>query len=195
MKLNEWLNLFYFPIVNEFHYSVAEDAESARVLSEFRLKDERVLEFLRGSAIAVVGNFSGCFEVPEGFKVITAGKAVLRYDGRIDVHVTDLDEGFKALCSAADRARVVVVHAHGDNRNLIRDFVPSLDRVVGTTQYIPFERVYNFGGFTDGDRAAIIAKKFGKVRLVNFNFEVAESDLKLKKLRWAKKILEFEGLL
>jgi hypothetical protein len=68
---------------------------------------------------------------------------------------------------------------------------------VGTTQSVPFDRIYNFGGFTDGDRAALIAKKFGarKIRLYGFNFEKADNKIKLKKLKWAKRILEKEGII
>ncbi len=196
MLLNDWLFYFYFPILNEFNFDISEDAESARVLQEVA-KLEKAEKLKTDEKAVVLGNSPDKrFEVLEGFHVITAGKTVLNYDGRIDVHVTDLDEGFKALCDAADRAKVVVVHAHGDNLELIKEYVPSLGKVVGTTQYLPFDKIYNFGGFTDGDRAAIIAKAFFEdVKLVNFRFDVAESELKLKKLRWARRILEFEGLL
>ena len=196
MLLNDWLFYFYFPILNEFNFDISEDAESARVLQEVA-KLEKAEKLKTDEKAVVLGNSPDKrFEVLEGFHVITAGKTVLNYDGRIDVHVTDLDEGFKALCDAADRAKVVVVHAHGDNLELIKEYVPSLGKVVGTTQYLPFDKIYNFGGFTDGDRAAIIAKSFFEdVKLVNFRFDVAESELKLKKLRWARRILEFEGLL
>ncbi len=196
MLLNDWLFYFYFPILNEFNFDVSEDAESARVLQEVA-KLERAEKLKTDEKAVVLGNSPDKrFEILEGFCVITAGKTVLNYDGRIDVHVTDLDEGFNALCDAADKAKVVVVHAHGDNLELIKEYVPSLGKVVGTTQYLPFDRIYNFGGFTDGDRAAIIAKAFFEdVRLVNFRFDVAESELKLKKLKWARRILEFEGLL
>ncbi|MEM2818029.1 MAG: hypothetical protein QXN39_06050, partial [Archaeoglobaceae archaeon] len=69
-----------------------------------------------------------------------------------------------------------------------------LKSFVATTQSKPFGRVYNFCGFTDGDRAVLIAKKFGakKITLYGFDFEKAEGT-KLKKLKWAKKILEIEG--
>ncbi len=196
MLLNDWLFYFYFPILNEFNFDVSEDAESARVLQEVA-KLEKAEKLKTNEKAVVLGNSPDKrFEVLEGFRVITAGKTVLNYEGRIDVHVTDLDEGFKALCDAVDRARVVVVHAHGDNLELIKEYIPSLGKVVGTTQYLPFDKIYNFGGFTDGDRAAIIAKTFFEgVRLVNFRFDVAESELKLKKLKWARRILEFEGLL
>jgi len=204
MKLEDWLLRFYFPIVDEFGYSVSDDAESARILEEVgELYSRNVLEKFRGKTAIIIGNgpnpdFSSVISSRIDRKenvVITAGKAILRYEGRVDIHVTDLDEGYDAVCRAADRA-ILVVHAHGDNIDMVREFVPSLGRVIGTTQYIPFGRVYNFGGFTDGDRAAIIAKAFAEeVRLVNFNFSRAESETKLRKLKWARRILEFEGLL
>ena len=198
MILEDWLLRFYYPIVDEFGYSVAEDASSAKTLAEFaELEKCSRLSFLRDKTVAVVGNgMERRAEVDCNSAVITAGKTVLWYDGRIDVHVTDLDEGFKAICSVADRAKVIVVHAHGDNEELIREYTPSLGKVIGTTQFLPFDGVYNFGGFTDGDRAAVIAKTFGgRVRLLNFDFCRADSELKLRKLAWAKRILEFEGIL
>jgi uncharacterized Rossmann fold enzyme len=41
-----------------------------------------------------------------------------------------------------------------------------------TTQTAPAERLHNFGGFTDGDRAAYLADHFGadSISLVAFNF-------------------------
>ncbi len=200
MQLNDWFLYFYFPILNEFRYDPSKDVESARILEEIaKLEKLDVLNFIKNKKVVIIGNAKKNFKIEEekysDYIVITAGKAVLNYDGKIDVHVTDLDEGFKALCYAVNKAKVVIVHAHGDNIDLIKECVPSLDKVVGTTQNLPFKRIYNFGGFTDGDRAAIIAKNFAqKVKLLNFRFDIAENNLKLKKLKWAKKILKFEGL-
>ena len=51
-----------------------------------------------------------------------------------------------------------------------------LNPVIGTTQIEPISDVYNFGGFTDGDRAVFLAEHFGakEIELVGFDFEAAE---------------------
>jgi len=45
-------------------------------------------------------------------------------------------------------------------------------RIVGTTQVKPRGRVHNYGGFTDGDRAIFLAKRFGakKIGYAGFSF-------------------------
>ena len=55
----------------------------------------------------------------------------------------------------------MVVHAHGNNMENIKKYVPVLENILGSTQSIPLENVYNFGGFTDGDRCVFLAVKLG----------------------------------
>jgi uncharacterized Rossmann fold enzyme len=71
--------------------------------------------------------------------------------------------------------------------------VPRLKRFIATTQAKPFNRVYNFGGFSDGDRCVFVAREFGasKIKLAGFDFEdPGVNQIKKKKLKWAKKLLE-----
>ena len=91
---------------------------------------------------------------------------------------------------------ILVLHAHGDNIDRVKAVVPKLSRFVATTQVKPFDRVYNFFGFTDGDRAVLIAKRLGakSVKLVGFDFGKAKG-IKLKKLKWAEFILRCEGVI
>ena len=112
------------------------------------------------------------------------------------VHVTDMEEDVDLLVNLEKKGCILVLHAHGDNIDRIRTVIPKLTKFIGTTQVVPFNKIYNFTGFTDGDRAAIIAKKFGakEIVLFGFDFEKAEG-IKKKKLKWAKRILEFEGLI
>ena len=55
----------------------------------------------------------------------------------------------------------LVVHAHGNNSDKIMEYVSRLKRVLGTTQSTPVGNIYNFGGFTDGDRALFFAVEWG----------------------------------
>ena len=122
-------------------------------------------------------------------------------DGVIsDVVVTDLDGDVNALVGAASLGSVMIVHAHGDNIQKIKEIVPKLEgRVYGTTQRTPTQKVLNFGGFTDGDRAVVLAERFKPKTIylagMDFGGEVGEysgtyGENKLKKIAVGKRILE-----
>jgi uncharacterized Rossmann fold enzyme len=94
-----------------------------------------------------------------------ATSAVLEYRDP-EIIVTDLDGIVKDQLEAWQRGTWMVVHAHGDNVVQVRKMVPKLkERIIGTTQVEPFGRLYNFGGFTDGDRAAFMAHELGAKRI------------------------------
>ena len=94
-----------------------------------------------------------------------ATSAVLRYRNP-EVIVTDLDGSVDDQLEAWRRGSWLVVHAHGDNVAQVRKIIPQLkERVIGTTQIEPFGKLFNFGGFTDGDRAAFMAHELGASRI------------------------------
>lgn len=83
-----------------------------------------------------------------------------------DIIVTDLDGNVDDQLTAWRRGSWMVVHAHGDNLGRVREVVPEIsERVIGTTQVEPFGKLYNFGGFTDGDRAAFMAHELGASKI------------------------------
>ncbi|MDK2876653.1 MAG: 2-amino-4-hydroxy-6-hydroxymethyldihydropteridine diphosphokinase [Archaeoglobaceae archaeon] len=197
MELNDWLKI-YEQILSDFGFSRKKDEESAKLIAELgrgKLLDCRILECIRDKEVAVVGGAYEGEEILEDF-VITAGKALERVNFIPKIHVTDLEEKVEKIIELEKRGCILVFHAHGDNMDRIKQIVPKVRRFVATTQCEPFDKVYNFGGFTDGDRAVLMAKKFGakKITLYGFDFSKGEG-LKLKKLEWAKKILELEGIL
>lgn len=76
--------------------------------------------------------------------------------------VTDLDGDPNHIASLNDKGAIVVVHAHGDNIDEIKKWVPKFSgHLIGSTQVEPRPHVYNFGGFTDGDRALFIVYALG----------------------------------
>ncbi|MCX8172551.1 MAG: DUF115 domain-containing protein, partial [Archaeoglobaceae archaeon] len=197
MELEEWLKI-YEQILLDFNFSREMDEKSAKLISKLgkgRLLDCKVLEFIKGKEVAVIGGAYEGEKVEEEL-VITAGKAVEKVGFIPHIHVTDLEESLDRILELEKANCILVFHAHGDNIERIKEVVPRVKKFIATTQYKPFDKVYNFGGFTDGDRAALIAKRFGakKIALYGFNFEKGDI-LKLKKLKWAKKILEIEGIL
>lgn len=121
-----------------------------------------------------------------------------------DIIVTDLDGKINDQIKANKKGSIVVIHAHGDNIPKIKNHLSDFKgKIIGTTQIDPkpFENLYNFGGFTDGDRAVFLADYFNakKIYLVGFDFDGSigkysfsnEKDklLKLEKLNWCKYLL------
>ncbi|MEM0482323.1 MAG: 6-hydroxymethylpterin diphosphokinase MptE-like protein, partial [Nitrososphaerota archaeon] len=78
-----------------------------------------------------------------------------------------LDGNFEDIYECWRRGSVVVVHAHGDNIERLRQHLPLLrERVEATCQCAPRGHIHNFGGFTDGDRAIFMAAALGAKKIV-----------------------------
>jgi len=81
--------------------------------------------------------------------------------------------------------------------------VKNFSNVSGTTQTNRFGKIENFGGFTDGDRCVFLGEFFEakKIVLIGMDFgqeigkyskqKVTNRKIKLKKLKFGKKILEW----
>jgi len=117
----------------------------------------------------------------------------------IDMIVTDLDGIVEDQISLNSDGTVTFIHAHGDNQTALDRYVGRfVGPVVGTCQCPPPTGMYNLGGFTDGDRAACICAELGakEILLAGFDFDSPSSkvgkskDVKRRKLRWAKAILD-----
>ncbi|KXB01940.1 hypothetical protein AKJ44_01820 [candidate division MSBL1 archaeon SCGC-AAA261F17] len=94
-----------------------------------------------------------------------ATSAVINYRNP-DVIVTDLDGDVSDQLDAWNQGSWLVIHGHGDNLEKVREITPQLDkRVIGTTQTKAFGKLHNFGGFTDGDRAAFMAHELGASKI------------------------------
>jgi uncharacterized Rossmann fold enzyme len=156
---------------------------------------------LRGNPVVVCGN-APCLAAELDNKTI-AGSAVLAADGAVSVLlkrdivpeavVTDLDGPFPEIRRANSLGSIVVVHAHGDNLDALMSYVPRLERIVGTCQCRPPAGLFNFGGFTDGDRCVFAAKELGaaEISLLGFDFQdPSVTPRKKKKLGWAKKLID-----
>lgn len=203
MEFDEWEQL-YLQILADFGFDRGEDERSARILSDIlhgnRGTPEDLHAIISGRDVAVCGNapsLAADLQSIKTYHVIIAadGATTVLMKHRMipDVIVTDLDGNIDDIISANKQGSFVVVHAHGDNIHAVRSVVPLLDRVLGTTQSKPFDGIYNFGGFTDGDRCVFLAKAFhaSDVTLFGFDYDDPDvSDVKKKKLAWAKRLIE-----
>ncbi|WP_336327699.1 6-hydroxymethylpterin diphosphokinase MptE-like protein [Halovenus sp. HT40] len=112
----------------------------------------------------------------------------------VDCMVTDLDKNPDTVRELTEEDTPVAVHAHGDNVPTLSEWIPTLDAefVIPTTQAEPADGVRNFGGFTDGDRAAFFADALGAAELVFPGWAFDDptvSTEKRHKLQWAERLL------
>jgi hypothetical protein len=108
--------------------------------------------------------------------------------------VTDLDKNPETVRTLTGESTPVAVHAHGDNRPLVEAWVPRCEGewLLPTTQAEPAGPVENFGGFTDGDRAAFLADHFGAGEFVWPGWDLDDPTVdgtKRRKLEWAERLL------
>ena len=184
MDWREW-EPFYLRIVVEMGYSVEKDRRAARVLrdlllesDDYILKDELAAVVERKTYVFGAGPSLGealqDFDFPDGTLIAADGatSALLESGLTPDIVVTDLDGRISDIKLANDKGAFLVVHAHGDNMDKLTSYVPFLSRILGTTQSEPLDIIYNFGGFTDGDRAVFLAEELGarEITLVGFDF-------------------------
>ena len=192
----------YEAILEDFGFDRRADERARDVLATLvNGFDHDRLDALEGAAVAIAG--AGPSLESEVERVAGAGLVIaastaahrLRDLGvSVDLMVTDLD---KTPGTARDLAREgvpVAVHAHGDNASVLEREIPRFDRehVLATTQAAPAGPVRNFGGFTDGDRAAFLADHAGAESLVfgGWDFDDPTVDPeKRRKLVWAERLL------
>lgn len=199
----------YQSILDDFGFTRGSDEEAAELLAGLLRERGADLSGIRarvaGKKAVVCGN-AGCLEGeleglfpgsgPGPQEVIIAAdgaSAVLLRNGILpDIVVTDLDGPFEAILEAERLGSLIVVHAHGDNLDALKDCVPQLKRVIGTAQCRPPSGLYNFGGFTDGDRAAFFAGELGASEIKLLGFDLDDESVtprKRKKLAWARRLL------
>ncbi|QKR00540.1 DUF115 domain-containing protein [Metallosphaera tengchongensis] len=193
-------------IRREFGFSEREDYRSALVLNMIIREDfeDLLRSKIMGREVAVVGagpSLNALKDVEED--VIVAADGATNYlvsRGIIpDVVVTDLD-GIETYPDS-----IYVVHAHGDNISKMWK-LSYMGIVLGTSQVFPFGRLKLYGGFTDGDRAVVMAMTLGAKRITTYAMDL-DSDkigmyskpfykndvpmnyVKRKKLNVAKEIL------
>jgi uncharacterized Rossmann fold enzyme len=201
MQYQTWRPV-YERILDDLGYDRAADERArdrlADLVTDF---DGSRLPGLDGAAVAVAGaapSLEAEAEVAADADVVVAASAAatrLRAVGvAVDLMVTDLDKTPDTARALTRDGVPVAVHAHGDNGPAVERWVPRLDGafVLPTTQADPRGPVRNYGGFTDGDRAAFIADALGaaSLRFPGWDFDDGSVTAeKRRKLAWAERLL------
>jgi Uncharacterized Rossmann fold enzyme len=205
MDFNEWEPI-YESILKDMGFSREGDEQAALILSDMltALNTTDILQLeqlIKGKDIIVCGNAPVLRDELElvntgDFVIIAAdGATAVLVDNNIipDIIVTDLDGDVEKEIISNQKGSVMVVHGHGDNIDKLEKYVLRLTKMIGSTQAAPLENVYNFGGFSDGDRCVYLAKEFGaaSITMIGFDFEDKNvNPIKKKKLKWARLLIE-----
>ena len=202
----------YLSILKELKYSEKKDKESAIILDSILKKTkniEKIEKLIQGNTVFVIGSGpSLSFAIPKlkkfkkSIKIAADSSLKPLIDNGIipDIIVTDLDGDENTIKKISKKKSIFVVHAHGDNIEKLQ-MVKKIKNCIGTTQTTPFNKIQNFGGFTDGDRGVFLASHFEAKRIILFgmdfgrrigkfsNTKKSDRDTKLKKLKIGEDLL------
>ena len=211
MMISGWKRR-YRSILKELSYSEKKDKESAIILDSILKKNnnnQKITKLIQGETVFVIGSGpSLSFAIPKLKKFkksikIAADSSLkpLLENGIIpDIIVTDLDGDEDAIKKLSKKKSIFVIHAHGDNIKKLQ-MVKEINNCIGTTQTTPFNKIQNFGGFTDGDRGVFLANHFEAKKIILFgmdfgkqigkfsNTKKSDRDTKLKKLKIGEELL------
>ena len=202
----------YFSILKELNYTEKKDKESATILDSILKKTdtiEKIREIIQGKTVFVIGSgpsLSSAIpklkKLKKSIKIAADSSLKPLIDNGIipDIIVTDLDGNEDAIKKISKTKSIFVIHAHGDNIEKLQ-MVKKMKNCIGTTQTNPFNKIQNFGGFTDGDRGVFLASHFDAKKIILFgmdfgnqvgkfsNTKRSDREIKLKKLEIGKDLL------
>jgi len=212
MRFEDWFQ-YYQEIRQQFRYSTEKDQEAANLLNKLierrslnilvlqrKIKNKNVIAI--GAGPSLESNLDFIRKRKKDVKIVSDGAVQLLIEEKIkpDIVVSDLDSNPAFLKKAENLGAMIIVHAHADNVDIMKKLVPKFKKVLGSTQVMPIGQVYNFGGFTDGDRCVFLADEMNakSITLVGMDFEdearsseFKKSDTKLKKekMKISKKLI------
>ena len=202
----------YFSILKELNYSEKKDKESALILDSILKKTdsiEKIRKLIQDRTVLVIGSGpSLSIAIPKlkklkkSIKIAADSSLKLLVVNEIipDIIVTDLDGDENAIKRISKTKSIFVIHAHGDNIEKLY-MVKKIKNCIGTTQTNPFNKIQNFGGFTDGDRGVFLANHFNAKKIILFgmdfgnqigkfsNTKKSDRKIKLKKLEIGRDLL------
>ena len=225
MEFGLW-ERYYKEILDDFGFSRSDDENSAKVLDEILSEEgcltldnlaqivgfsDKYIVFGAGPSLKEhIIQLKENYDLKDYVLISADGATTALIEERLspDIVATDLDGNIDDILLANIRGANIVVHAHGDNLDQVVKFTPFFNNVLGTTQAQPVGNVYNFGGFTDGDRAIFLAVALGasEITLVGMDFgdvvtkysrpnlptDLADADdFKRKKLMYAERLTDW----
>jgi len=201
-----------FTYFKRIRYSQKKDRESAIILDSILKKTnttEKILKLIEGKTVFVIGSgpsLSNAIpklkKLKKSIKIAADSSLKPLVDNGIipDIVVTDLDGNENTIKKIAKTKSIFIIHAHGDNIEKL-ELVKKIRNCIGTTQSNPFNKIQNFGGFTDGDRGVFLANYFGAKKIILFgmdfgnrigkfsNTKNSDRKIKLKKLEIGENLL------
>ena len=225
MEFGLW-EKYYTEILDDFGFSRKNDEESAKLLDEIlstegclTLDDlsqivgfsDKFIVFGAGPSLKEhIEMLKNDYDLKDYVLVAADGATTALIEQKVapDIVTTDLDGKLDDILLANIRGANIIVHAHGDNIDNIATVTSFFNNVLGTTQAQPVGNLYNFGGFTDGDRALFLAVALGasEITLAGMDFgdmvtkysrpniekDVEKADdFKKKKLMYAEKFTQW----
>ena len=215
MEYSQWEPI-YQQILTDFRISRKRDEEAAELLGEL-LKANKLVKtvdlanLIENNEIFVFGAGPSLDKDVQDFETTGSKQVIIAADGATsallehgvvpDIIVTDLDGFVPDQVSANEQGAMIIIHAHADNITALKEWVPKFNgNLLGTTQSKPdpANKIFNFGGFTDGDRAVFLAAHFNarKITLIAFDFQKIgkhsykyRSKTKFRKLTWANLLI------
>jgi len=199
----------YNRILADFGFSSEKDELArdrlAHLIQDKMICDPDCLDIRIEETVTVCGhgpNLEKDLEENEliGTIISADGATAVLFERGIIPHLitTDLDGDIESQVICNELGAVAIIHAHGDNIERLGEGVPMFNGLITpTTQCEPIGRVYNFGGFTDGDRAVMLGRHFmaRRIKLLGFDFERPretggkDSVIKKRKLEWARRLI------
>jgi uncharacterized Rossmann fold enzyme len=195
----EWWWDFQDSIDDQFGFSRIREDVATRFASRIFTQKGDISVHVKDRDLAIVGAGINSFtDIPESDLLVADGalRACLERGTIPEFIVTDFDGYISDLIWASEHGSKVIVHTHGDNLAAMYRYSSYIRPICVTSTY-PSAGTSCWGGFTDGDRALMMALSLGckSVQLVGFDFsKIGDysgkySPRKLEKLAWAKKIV------
>ena len=219
MLYKDWEPLFE-KIAEDFNFQIENEKKAADLLDKLLNKKKlfpikKLKEMINNKDVVIFGAGSSLEEkiieykneIVNLVKISADGatSALLKNNFSPEIIVTDLDGYVPDQIKANSNGSVTIIHAHGDNISKIKKYLPEFKKdIIGSTQIDPqpYKNIFNFGGFTDGDRAVFLASHFNaqKIHMIGFDFkgrigkysypEKKDINQKLKKLKWCKNLIK-----
>lgn len=192
MKWEDW-KPYYYDIVSQLKIDMEKDIASTEILDALLESTNPVplvttlRKLIHEKTVIVCGagpSLSDHLQIiksSDDYKDATlvavdgATSAFIELGMTCDIIVTDLDGDHNDIISMVEQGALSVVHAHGDNMKAVKEVVPRLKHVLGSTQVEPRSNVFLWGGFTDGDRACYLVAHYEPEQIVLAGMDFGEN--------------------